>query len=299
MRRWLWVLLFVWGCGESDSAVEAELDEVFVEGAAPVFSGKADEAAIGYRPLDFAVPTELLQKETRKTITTRLAFHRFFGKWPTESLTDKWVIFYTPGKVTSAHGLDMTVRLSPSQKGLQVTTSLVAPGEQCGAAEQATPYMLVTIPRPAVAASSVRYYADNSERACASEGCEGVLPALTSASTDLWYMSESDYPFSTIFLAGQTQVSNTALAAEFGHDGQTIDVRDYDTWMARLTTEEEWMDEWSLGEVAKYRLLDEALRENLTNLRVVRFGEIEIHVYIVGETPCGDTAGLKTIGIET
>lgn len=299
MRRWLWILLFVWGCGESDTTTEAEIDEVFVEGAAPVFSGKADEAAIGYRTVDFAVPSELLQKETRKTFTTRLAFHRFFGKWPTQNMTDKWVIFYTPGQVTSGHDLDMTVRLSPSLRGLQVTTSLIAPGENCGETATASPYVLIEIPRPTVAASSVRYYAQDSERACATEGCEAVVPALTEASDDMLYMSESDYPFTSVFLAGKTGVTDAQLAVEFGHEGQIIDVRDYDTWMGRLTTEEDWMDEWSLGEVAKYRELDEALRQNLTNLRVVRFGEVEIHVYIVGETACGDTAGLKTIAIET
>lgn len=299
MHRWLWMLLFVWGCSEVDSSAEMDLDEAFVEGAAPAFSGKADEAAIGYRALDFTVPPALLRKETRKTITTRLAFHRFFGTWPTQDMTNNWVIFYTPSEVTSAHNLDMTVRLSPTKRGLQVTTSLIAPGENCGETDSAAPYMLVSIPKPAIAASSVRYYADDSEEACAAEGCEHVTQALTVASADLWYMSESDYPFTSVFISGETQVSEAELAAEFGHEGLAVETRDYAEFMERLTTEEDWMDEDSLNEVAKYRVLDAALRENLTNLRVVRFGEIEIHVYMVGETSCGDTAGLKTISIET
>lgn len=298
MIRWIWVLLFL-GCAAQD--VEQGLEEEFVEGPAPSFSGKADEHAISYRQVDFPVETRFLEVPTRRTFTTADSFKRFFGQAPPdESVFDgQWVIFYTPGVSTDVQEIGLTVRLAPSAKSLQVATELVKSGEGCDPVAATQPYMLVSIPDPNFYPGSVRYYSQETERSCSTGGCDSVLADLSAATENFWFTSESDYPFSNIFLANTVGLTAEDLSEEFGFSGELIDERDYGSFIERKTTEEDWMDEWYLEEIQRYQNLDAVLRNHLSNLRIVRFSEIEVHFFIIGETECGDTAGLRTISIET
>jgi len=298
MLRWIWILL-IWGCAAQDA--EQGLEEEFLEGPAPAFSGKADEHAISYRQVDFPVDSRFLETPARRTFTSASSFKRFFGQAPSDEsvFENQWVIFYTPGTLADVQEIGLTVRLAPSAKSLQVTTELVKSGEGCEPLAETQPYMLVSIPDPNFYPGSVRYYAQETDRACSTGGCDSILGDLSNVTEDFWFTSESDYPFSNIFLAGATGLSSVDLAVEFGFEGELIEEWDYDWFVQRKTTEEDWMDEWYLEELQRYRDLDAVLRSKLTNLRIVRFSEIEIHFFIVGETECGDTAGLRTISIET
>jgi len=48
-----------------------------------------------------------------------------------------------------------------------------------------------------------------------------------------------------------------------------------------------------------HRKLRGVLESSLTNLRVLRIGEIEVQVYLIGKTPGGSWAGLHTVSVET
>ena len=43
----------------------------------------------------------------------------------------------------------------------------------------------------------------------------------------------------------------------------------------------------------------QVLEERMTELTVIRVGTIQVHVYVIGRTGCGEIAGLTTVSIET
>jgi hypothetical protein len=50
---------------------------------------------------------------------------------------------------------------------------------------------------------------------------------------------------------------------------------------------------------ARHRKLRSLLEANLQGITVLKVGRIEVEVYFVGRTRCGDVAGLRTTAIET
>ncbi|MDZ8236629.1 MAG: nuclease A inhibitor family protein, partial [Nostoc sp. ChiQUE01a] len=51
--------------------------------------------------------------------------------------------------------------------------------------------------------------------------------------------------------------------------------------------------------VNKFQALVQTLKENLSNLQVYRLGHKEVDVYIVGQTPTVNLAGISTQVVET
>ena len=79
------------------------------------------------------------------------------------------------------------------------------------------------------------------------------------------------------------QVENVGLG-EFFHD---------------LIQDQEWHDADGKKTVEKYRNLLTVLKEHLTDVKVFKVGEVEIDIYIVGQTATGDWAGVMTTAVET
>lgn len=141
-------------------------------------------------------------------------------------------------------------------------------------------------------------------------------------SEGLWYMSESDYPFTFVTADGAPpQEITEALVRE--QLGALVDADpDADKPMADLVSMNESWDEWksaehscydtsdetSLAQCTKMRALEQVLEANLDDLRVFYFGSrgeqgmvdgIAVSVFIVGWTPEGTLAGVRTLAIWT
>ena len=78
-----------------------------------------------------------------------------------------------------------------------------------------------------------------------------------------------------------------------------VETRTFAEEFAHLTTVYDAGDPVAEASAAKFRALKAALEQQLTNLRVVRTGEIQVQVFILGTTPCGELAGVRTVSIET
>ena len=142
------------------------------------------------------------------------------------------------------------------------------------------------------------------------------------ASEGLWYMSESDYPFTFVKAdAAEPQEITEELVRE--QLGALVDADpDADKPMADLVSMSESWDEWkgaehscydtsdetSLAQCTKMRALEQVLEANLDDLRVFYFGSrgedgqvdgIAVSVFIVGWTPEGTLAGVRTLAIWT
>jgi ribosomal protein L18 len=78
---------------------------------------------------------------------------------------------------------------------------------------------------------------------------------------------------------------------------ETSTFEDLFAWRGRL--EDPSMDDDEREDVRRHRHLRRVLEGNLTDRLVVRIGVIQIHVFLVGQTACGELAGVSTISIET
>lgn len=130
---------------------------------------------------------------------------------------------------------------------------------------------------------------------------EYLSEALALATTDLYFMSESDYPYEPVSWPSPAAPTAESVLALSGHDPlsavSTTDFAHLFAWRGRPVDSDIDDDEANL--VRRHRHLRRILEDNLTDTLVVRIGAIQIHVYVVGRTACGETAGVATISIET
>ncbi|GAP99842.1 sugar-non-specific nuclease inhibitor NuiA homolog [Leptolyngbya sp. NIES-2104] len=66
-----------------------------------------------------------------------------------------------------------------------------------------------------------------------------------------------------------------------------------------VVTEQDWFGDEEKETAAKYRSLLSALKENLSDLKVYRVGEIQIDVYVVGKDEARNIVGIATQIVET
>jgi hypothetical protein len=125
--------------------------------------------------------------------------------------------------------------------------------------------------------------------------------ALAKASQGLLYPSESDEPFTAFTWKGaEGELTKEKLLKRARKPAsspvQEVPLKDF---FKDLTTEQDWHGEEEKAAVEKYRNLLEALRQNLSDVKVFKVGTAKVGVFIVGKTEEGDWAGLKTTAVET
>lgn len=128
-----------------------------------------------------------------------------------------------------------------------------------------------------------------------------IIDQLKSACDGLLCMSESDYPFEVFLWESlKAPLTKEKILQQTGHPQDTpVQVVTVDDFFRVATTEQDWYGEEELATLKQYQDLVKILKQNLSNLEVYRLGEREIDVYIVGQTPVGNLAGLSTKVIET
>ncbi|MDX2214624.1 MAG: nuclease A inhibitor family protein [Oculatellaceae cyanobacterium bins.114] len=128
-----------------------------------------------------------------------------------------------------------------------------------------------------------------------------LINTLRDAVDDLYYMSESDRPFEVWSWSGQSVPLNSdSLLQGLGkpHDSQ-VEERSLDTFFERLMREQDWQSDQERAIAQRFRRLFDLIAQNLTNTNVYRIGDIEIDIYIVGQTELGDWIVLHTQAVET
>ena len=125
-----------------------------------------------------------------------------------------------------------------------------------------------------------------------------LIQKLETATEDLFWFSESEYPFK-VFYWGNLDFSIEALLQRYNYSPETkIVVKDWQSFFANAIEEKDWYNETEIAETKRYQDLVNLIRQNLKNIRVYLLGEVEIDVYILGETPKA-IAGLTTKIIAT
>jgi hypothetical protein len=129
---------------------------------------------------------------------------------------------------------------------------------------------------------------------------EEILAELGRAAEGLWYMSESDYPLEPVRLEGPEEPSHERLRelAGKGPDA-SVEMRSLEQFfrVAAVNIPREGTNE--PASPGSFHAVVQALKENLTDIRVYRVGEINIPVYVLGKSASGNWLGLSTRVVET
>lgn len=128
-----------------------------------------------------------------------------------------------------------------------------------------------------------------------------VAAALQEAADGLLYMSETDEPFEAVFWKGEGSPIDAGRLLKLIGANPCAPVREesLEDFFKDLVTEQDWHGEAEREDARRYRGLRETLQSRLGEARVFRIGEINVDIYIVGLTPEGDWAGLRTRAVET
>lgn len=129
---------------------------------------------------------------------------------------------------------------------------------------------------------------------------EELLRELKRLSEGLFIMSESDYPFEILYLDGKDGLSYERLRELAGSPSNApIETRSLEDFSRSTIYYAGVKDGPEARPVESPESLFRLLKENLRELRVYRIGEINIPVYIIGQSAEGNWIGLSTRVIET
>jgi Nuclease A inhibitor-like protein len=125
-----------------------------------------------------------------------------------------------------------------------------------------------------------------------------IIDRLHQATTNLVWTSESDYPFEVVNWDRGTELKSTDLFTDLPTD-TPIDTITLQEFFAPALQPEDWYGQEELATIDRYQKLVETIATNLSNIVVFLVGDIEITVYIVGQTSDRIPVGLKTQVVET
>jgi len=122
---------------------------------------------------------------------------------------------------------------------------------------------------------------------------------LSALTTDLWWMSESDYPFSVIDWENVTDITQKLREIRNCSADTKIEVRDVEDFFQKATQIKDWYGEDEMSECQRYQSLVNWLKTHLKETKVYRVGEGEVHCFVLGKTENETVLGISTISIET
>ena len=125
---------------------------------------------------------------------------------------------------------------------------------------------------------------------------------LKEASNGLLMMSETDAPFEFYHeenfkneeLNEETVLKLAAMPADY-----PLEVVDLEYFFRNMTHARPQSGEEGMQQAKRFEQLQKKLRELLQDVKVYRIGETQILVLILGRTPGGEIAGLRTMLVET
>jgi hypothetical protein len=127
-----------------------------------------------------------------------------------------------------------------------------------------------------------------------------LLEQLKLATKDLLWLSETESAIQVVYWDDADDFNQDTLLEQYHYPAETkIATQEFSAFFATVTKLETWHDEAEQAEVVKYQNLVNLMTENLEDLKVYLLGEIEIAVYVLGQTPNRAIAGLTTSIVAT
>ena len=114
-----------------------------------------------------------------------------------------------------------------------------------------------------------------------------ILAQLKEKTAGMYFMSESDYPFETVSWGTQEITDDFLRGLPDEKPESAVETQTFEAFYQKYAGRE------------NYGPVLDALKDNLTDLRVYRVGRINIGVYVVGRSEEGNWLGLSTRSVET
>lgn len=119
---------------------------------------------------------------------------------------------------------------------------------------------------------------------------------------ELFYPSESDEPVEHLFIETEQllpfSIENLRLLLDANEEAP-IEELDLNQFWEQVTVQKEWYGEEEIVRTKNFQELKTSLEKRLTAMQGFRVGEIEIELYIIGQTDEGKIEGIKTLSVET
>jgi hypothetical protein len=129
-----------------------------------------------------------------------------------------------------------------------------------------------------------------------------ILAQLTQATTELYWVSETDAPFAVQLWSDfkGTRLTEKKLRQWLACEADvTIETIELEAFLASAVTPQDWHGAEEAAIVQRYQSLLTLLQDNLANPKVYRVGTVNVSIYIIGKTPAGTWMALKTEAVET
>jgi thymidylate kinase len=129
---------------------------------------------------------------------------------------------------------------------------------------------------------------------------ENLKSRLTNLISDLYFMSESEYPFTIEELHEKdfSQIEKNILS-KYEPESKLIRIETTDFFNRIINNFETSEDELSKSFAKKYKDLYQFIIQDCTSSLVLKCGKIEVGVFIILELKNGSFTSLKTISVET
>ncbi|WP_414530926.1 nuclease A inhibitor family protein [Nodularia chucula] len=126
-----------------------------------------------------------------------------------------------------------------------------------------------------------------------------ILEQLKQASEGLLFMSESECACEVCLWSDAAATPEQVVQLTNHPQDTPVEVQGVDDFFSVATTAQDWHSAAEKETVNKFLALVQVIKANLSNPQVYRLGEIEIDIYVIGQTPTGDLAGIATKIVET
>ncbi|MGB7202723.1 MAG: nuclease A inhibitor family protein [Pyrinomonadaceae bacterium] len=127
-----------------------------------------------------------------------------------------------------------------------------------------------------------------------------ILSEISRSCEGLIYISETDEPI-TAFLSerrADEKPEKTLLQLSTKTNEQVEEIN-FDNFFERLTGERDWHGAKEKERVQKFRALKKTLEDNLTQLKVLKFGRVRKDIFVVGRDKDNRLLGVRTESVET
>ena len=127
-----------------------------------------------------------------------------------------------------------------------------------------------------------------------------ALSALRKAVKGLLFMSEKDAPFKVVTLKVDDSLTAANVAALVDRPADSpVEEVSAPKFFADLTHAQKWHAEDDKATVRRYQDLAILIREQLTDVKVFKVGQVKVRILIAGKTSDGQWIGLETDSLET
>ncbi|MEL6578531.1 MAG: nuclease A inhibitor family protein [Cyanobacteria bacterium J06621_12] len=127
-----------------------------------------------------------------------------------------------------------------------------------------------------------------------------LIHGLQTATDNLLWFSEAEYPWQIYYWHDADTFSGNTLLQQNGYSATTkIAIQELNSFFDPALRQEPWHNEAEQIEVRRYAALVDLLKTSLSNLRVYLLGDVNLDVYVVGETRHKAIAGLITKAVIT